>query len=182
MEVIDPKKSSTTTRILLECGNTLLSGGNTGIQRVTRNLAKGVASLPDASEIESHPRIGKQLIWLSNASDTDLLYCYKHSKALLFPSQAEGFGLPLVEGLRHGLPVIASDIPVHRAAGGIYCSYVDPRNPDSLAAVIGTAESSGAFPEVKPWSRALLVDWNASARDFIDKCKKAADGAETLAK
>src|SRR6185437_15743439 len=39
------------------------------------------------------------------------------ARALLMPSLAEGFGLPIVEALTQGTPVIASDIPAHREAG-----------------------------------------------------------------
>jgi glycosyltransferase involved in cell wall biosynthesis len=47
---------------------------------------------------------------------------------------AESYGLPIVEALAAGLPVLASDIPVHREVGGRHCSYFDPHCPDVLAA------------------------------------------------
>ncbi len=48
------------------------------------------------------------------------------ARAMLAPSFAEGFGLPLVEALAAGVPVICSDIPVFREIGGGIPDYVDP--------------------------------------------------------
>jgi glycosyltransferase involved in cell wall biosynthesis len=47
---------------------------------------------------------------------------------LLFPSIVEGYGLPLVEALGAGVPVIASDLPVFREIAGDRPDYLDPRD------------------------------------------------------
>ena len=46
--------------------------------------------------------------------------------ALLMPSFIEGYGLPVVEAAASGLPVVASDIPVHREIGGGFAHFLDP--------------------------------------------------------
>jgi glycosyltransferase involved in cell wall biosynthesis len=63
---------------------------------------------------------------LGRCSDEQVARLLKGARALLFPSLAEGYGLPLVEALRLGTPVIASDLPVfHEVSGGV-ADYLDP--------------------------------------------------------
>lgn len=69
-----------------------------------------------------------------NLSDHDLAGLYAGAKALLFPSQTEGFGLPLVEAAQYGTPIICSDIPVFREICGPHASYVNISSASSLAA------------------------------------------------
>lgn len=45
----------------------------------------------------------------------------------------EGFGMPIVEALTSGTPVVASDIPVLREAGGDAILYAQPKNPENFA-------------------------------------------------
>lgn len=59
-------------------------------------------------------------------SDEALAKHLSGARALLFPSLAEGFGLPLVEALASGVPVIASDLPVFREIAGDVPDYVHP--------------------------------------------------------
>jgi glycosyltransferase involved in cell wall biosynthesis len=58
--------------------------------------------------------------------DVDLTTYLHHAQALLFPSFVEGYGLPLVEGLTAGIPVVASPLPVFRELAGERPVYVDP--------------------------------------------------------
>ena len=58
--------------------------------------------------------------------DATLVGHLSQARALLFPSLAEGYGLPLVEALRAGVPVIASDQPVFREIAGDIPEYLDP--------------------------------------------------------
>ncbi|NML25951.1 glycosyltransferase family 4 protein [Zoogloea dura] len=62
----------------------------------------------------------------SRCDDLELANWLGHSRALLFPSFIEGYGMPLVESLRLGVPVIASDLPVFREIVGDIPDYLDP--------------------------------------------------------
>ncbi len=59
-------------------------------------------------------------------SDAELASCLHHAQALLFPSFTEGYGMPLVEALTLGLPVIASELPAFREIAGDIPEYLDP--------------------------------------------------------
>jgi glycosyltransferase involved in cell wall biosynthesis len=59
-------------------------------------------------------------------SDKELATLIKHARALLFPSFVEGYGMPLVEALDIGTPVIASGLPVFREIAGEVPDYLDP--------------------------------------------------------
>lgn len=54
----------------------------------------------------------KKIILFQNPKDADLVFFYKNAQALIHPSFAEGFGLPLIEATYFHCPIIASDIPV----------------------------------------------------------------------
>jgi glycosyltransferase involved in cell wall biosynthesis len=62
----------------------------------------------------------------SNCSDERLIAWLHHAEALLAPSFAEGFGMPIVEALAMGVPVIASDLDVFREIAGDIPDFVDP--------------------------------------------------------
>ncbi len=63
---------------------------------------------------------------IANCPDHDLLNYLYHAQALLFPSFVEGYGLPLIEALTIGTPVIASNLPVFREIAGDIPDYIDP--------------------------------------------------------
>ncbi len=63
---------------------------------------------------------------LPRCDDHELATWLAHAQALLFPSFIEGFGMPLVEALMLGVPVIASDLPVFREIAGDIPCYLDP--------------------------------------------------------
>lgn len=69
---------------------------------------------PIIDRITSHSLFGSQVLWLNDASDEQLATLYREATRLVAMGIEEGFDLPIIEAWHHGLPVIASDIPVHR--------------------------------------------------------------------
>jgi alpha-1,2-rhamnosyltransferase len=116
-----------------------------------------------------HAEYGRRLFWLDNASDADLFHLYPRARALVFPSFVEGFGMPLVEALRHGARVIASDIPVFREIGRDDVAYFDLLDAGSLAARIREALSSDHVaarrPEVIGWAESAATLTRLIQRD-----------------
>lgn len=69
--------------------------------------------------------------------DAQLAWLYRHCRAVLIPSLAEGFSLPLIEALACDAPVLASDLPVHREIGGRFATLLDPRDPTAWVEQLG---------------------------------------------
>ena len=74
-------------------------------------------------------------------NDDKLWDLYNNAIAVLVPSLAEGFSLPLVEALSADTPVICSDISVHREVAGCYAHLVSPINYSDWADVLSSPES-----------------------------------------
>ena len=79
------------------------------------------------------------IIFFGEASDSQLANLYAHALALVFPSKMEGFGLPAIEALSLGCPVIASDIAVFHEILQHHAVYFPPGDDVRLAALLTTA-------------------------------------------
>ncbi|MGJ9416915.1 glycosyltransferase [Massilia sp. CMS3.1] len=83
--------------------------------------------------LQNHPEAGNRLLWLRGVDDLLLETIYRNSTCLLAPSEGEGFGLPLIEAARYGLPVLARNIPVFREVAEEHALYFDGMSPSALA-------------------------------------------------
>jgi alpha-1,2-rhamnosyltransferase len=119
--------------------------------------------------VKTHSEYKRRLFMFHGLSDTELEYCYLKSRSLVFSAYVEGFGLPLVEAMQRGLPVMASDIPVFREVGGDFIAYFELEKPETLAALIRHFEESGEFPasrKVEDWS---WLNWEDSAKQLLTR-------------
>lgn len=76
--------------------------------------------------LDRQPDIAAHVRELNQCSDAELAGYLAGARALLMPSFVEGFGLPVVEAMQQGTPVIASDLPVFREIAGDVPLYCDP--------------------------------------------------------
>jgi glycosyltransferase involved in cell wall biosynthesis len=92
---------------------------------------------PLTDRINSHNEINRKLFWIEGCSDEMLLKLYGISTALIMTSEAEGFGLPLIEAAQNRLPIIARDLPVFREVAGKHAYYFDnSKDPEAIANAI----------------------------------------------
>jgi glycosyltransferase involved in cell wall biosynthesis len=97
-------------------------------------IAGGRHSTPDmVDRWKGDPRLMGRLIDIPEPSDDDIARLFGGAKAFVFPSFAEGFGLPPLEAMASGVPVVCSDIPVFREVYGDAVLYVDPNRAESIA-------------------------------------------------
>lgn len=81
------------------------------------------------------------VVEVRRCTDTELKSHLRSARALLFPSLVEGYGLPLIEALASGTPVIASDLPVFHEIGQEVPDFIDPLNgPAWQEAIISYAQ------------------------------------------
>ena len=117
--------------------------------------------------LQSHPRYGTHLMHFGDLTDTELLHAYGHARALIFPSRAEGYGLPIVESLSHGMRVFASDIPAHREVGGPWCVYFAPGDVAGLSGHIVRWERDGVFPAEQPTGSFASPTWQQATEQLM---------------
>ena len=113
--------------------------------------------------IREHPLLGRQLFFLERMDDATIDYLYRNAFCLAFATYREGFGLPTIEALQRGVPVVASDVPVLREVGGDFCRYFDPASPDSFAETVAPLlESEEAYRVLREKVSAYRpVTWDA---------------------
>lgn len=80
--------------------------------------------------------LGNRVIFKTKVSDSALMTFYKNAQAFVFPSLMEGFGLPALEALENGCPVIVSDIPVFHEILGNAPVYFDPHDAAALSSIL----------------------------------------------
>jgi glycosyltransferase involved in cell wall biosynthesis len=100
------------------------------------------------------------VILTGHVPDEHLAAIYGGAHALVLPSEDEGFGLPAVEALACGTPVIANDIPALREALGERATFVEPGD---MGALIGAAEAARRPAPAPPewtWEDAGRATWS----------------------
>jgi glycosyltransferase involved in cell wall biosynthesis len=83
--------------------------------------------------IAADARIRDRVVLLPAASDAELLALYRHCRFVVYPSLAEGWGLPVAEALAHGKFCLASDRTAIPEVGRDFVDYLDPWDVDAWA-------------------------------------------------
>ena len=117
------------------------------------------------------------LVHLGYVSAGELAALYGGAEMVVLPSFYEGFGLPAVEALRAGAPLVASDIPVLREVAGDAALYAPPDRPDLWAARVAELLKSPELREDlrrRGRERARRFDWRRTAGETVEAFRTAA--------
>jgi len=102
-------------------------------------------------------------------SDAELWYLYLNAKGVFVPSIAEGFSLPLVEALAADVPIVCSDIPVHREVASDFAALVNPLQYQDWESFLTSISS------LKKPSLILGKDAFMKRRDYFSKERMVQD-------
>ncbi|MFH0838079.1 MAG: glycosyltransferase family 1 protein [Patescibacteria group bacterium] len=112
-----------------------------------------------------------KIIFTEALQDSELAALYRQALALVHPSGYEGFNLPLVEAMKYGLPLVISDIPVHREVAGDAGFYVDQKSEDTfgigLHEFLNNAKLRKELAE-NAARRSKNFDWKEAAQQTLD--------------
>jgi len=117
------------------------------------------------------------LVHLGYVSTEELAALYRGAELVALPSFYEGFGLPAVEALRAGAPLLASDLPVLREVAGDAALYAPPDRPDLWADRAGELlADAGLRADLRRrgLERAALFDWGRAADETVQAFRAAA--------
>lgn len=118
--------------------------------------------------IRAHEEFGRRLIWLYQASDEFLPQLFTGATALLAPSQAEGFGLPLIEAADYQLPILARDIPVFREVAGDHAYFFSGTAASDLARSLRDWLELNSIGQVPSSANLPRLRWSESVRQLFD--------------
>ncbi len=117
----------------------------------------------------------EDIIFTGHLPDAELSALYRHALVFVYPSFYEGFGLPPVEAMAHGCPVITSRVASLPEVCGDAVLYVNPHDVDDIRRAIERVLSDkGLREELKERGikRAGLFSWSDSARRLLDIIKE----------
>jgi glycosyltransferase involved in cell wall biosynthesis len=114
---------------------------------------------------------GVRIVELGYVDDDTLAALYRGCALLAFPSRYEGFGLPMLEAMSYGAPVIASTAASLPEAAGDAAAYVPPADAAALAAAILRVTADAAYARAlreRGRARAAQFTWEAAAARTLD--------------
>lgn len=111
-------------------------------------------------ELHAHPDYGSGIFHFDGLEDSAIDYLYQHARFLAFCSYTEGFGLPLLESVQRGTPVVAADIPVSREVAGAYCDWFRQDDARDLCRVVREYEDEERYRQRKESLKAYRpISW-----------------------
>jgi glycosyltransferase involved in cell wall biosynthesis len=135
-----------------------------------------VTGYPTPFEPELRRRAGERIRFAGWVSDEELAGLYDLSTCLAFPSLAEGFGLPVLEAMRRGLPVVCSNASSLPEVAGEAALYFDPMDTDAMTRALEQVLSDAELRErlaTAGKAQAETFSWEATARATLQSYERA---------
>ncbi|MCC3274849.1 MULTISPECIES: glycosyltransferase family 4 protein [unclassified Arthrobacter] len=121
------------------------------------------------TELEALVPAGAQVRFHNGVTDEEYDHLLRRATALVTLSKAEGYGLPVIESMAVGTPVVASDIPIFREVSGGAALLVDPDDPAAFAGAVRELAVPERWQKASDagLQRAGDYGWAASARQLM---------------
>lgn len=169
---------------------TLLYMGSFMPYKNVEMLIRGMGALPDYTlhllsritwerkgELEALIPAGAHVVFHNGVSDDEYQELLRTTTALTILSRAEGYGLPVIEAMSVGTPVIASDIPIFREVGADAAVYLDPDRHEDLAPAVRAMAEPARWRQLSTagLTRAGEYNWDVSAKQLMELAHQVKD-------
>jgi glycosyltransferase involved in cell wall biosynthesis len=142
-------------------------------------LAGDVRKRRDLDERVARWGLTRQTVWTGVVSDEQLITLYQHAAAFVFPSRYEGFGLPVLEAMACGCPVISSHAASLPEVVGDAALLVDPEDVQGWVTAIEQVLTDPAVASelrARGLARAAQFSWDRTAREMVAVYEKVVHG------
>lgn len=134
-----------------------------------------ITSFFETHEIDSLSGIAPNIIFTGNISGEEMNYLYKNTELLLFPSEYEGLGMPILEAMESGKPIACSDISVFREMTTTGLSTFDYAVTSDIARAIEDVVSGKVKANEHLYKEVLSrYSWEQTAEKFFTQLKSGA--------
>ncbi len=130
-----------------------------------------VGSRPNAEDADRFAALGAQVIRVGVVSPRILSALYHRASALLYPSHREGFGLPVLEAMAHGLPVVTARSTATEEVAVDAAELVDPADHQEIAAALDRVLNDDARRRTlvaRGLDRAAELTWDRTAKGYAE--------------
>ncbi|HEX7042104.1 MAG TPA: glycosyltransferase family 1 protein [Patescibacteria group bacterium] len=160
----------------------LIVKGDSGQARMTNGLQLVVVGKKGwlyEPILEAPKKFGveESVKFLNFVEDKDLPSLYKNALCYVLPSLYEGFGLPVVEAMKYGCPVVTSNVSSLPEAGGDAALYFDPLDTQDIAEKIEKVIESPKLREEmvkKGYNHIKMFSWKKAAKETLDVLQQIA--------
>ena len=158
---IEPRKGHQQT---LEAFNNLWKKGIEVNWVIVGRTGWEVKSL--VQSLHKHPELDNRLFWFEQTSDKVLRTLYSKVHGCLIASEAEGFGLPLIEAAQYNQPLLVRDIAVFREVAGDYAMYFSGNEPSHIEKAIEKWLESWRAKKLISTANMPYLTWKGSAQQL----------------